>query len=380
MSTAVEGCVTPVTPPPRQVRTVDSDEWSNDTIDEFASSEESSPKHNGALSDSSSKPFVLPAMFTDHTEEVGVVRLYEELGVVSQGRVPESLCSSSTGATLGSLEQTPIDLSPDNTPSEPDVIISDTKCAIIDKLSAEGSGPVPGAYCIRCESPTAYSAGEEYSVSEEGDLGNGHVTDVDSTIVQESSSPTSKSTSPVREHLHSPPPTSLTRRGHSPSPSVDSWHLTLDSSTEEELVTAHTHSSDSDQTLTPEPKRLKLNTGDHQTGSEDHQTGSEDHHPSVTSTVMCSSTNGDSDHLKRDKRSLSVEIIEHRVIDYIDLTQDQPSLSEDREWRCEGGVVGKCDVSPSDSQQSRSLSPLCLPPTPGRENVDSILERKNIAF
>lgn len=350
-SAATESNATAVTPRTREKRAEDINECSNDTIDEFASSEESHcSTHNETSFDSSTgmKPFMLPAMFMDNVSECS------EGDVGRQGRIPESLCSSNS-ATLGSLEQTPIDLSPETTPTDPDVSITHITSRKItgepSALEEEENELRSAAYCVRCESPTLWNVliPDRKTVSK-----NGQSAHTDSTDRGQSSLLTSLPVSP-------------TGRGCSPSPSNHSWHLTLESSTEDDRVT---DSSDTDQTLTPEPKRVKLDCHDHQTTNEDHHTSEK--------TV----------HHEREKRSLSVEIIEHRVIDYIDLTQDPPSPCDGScglRTAGEGGVGRNslsCELedSPSDSQQSSSLSPPYLPPTPGREKVDSILERKSIAF
>ncbi len=312
------------------------DECSNDTIDDFASSEDTDTpilEHSFSTNTSPVKLFTLPSMLTDCTTE---------LEGAKQDCMPPSLGSSGS-ATLGSLEQTPIDLSPENLPlSDFDIsFVSDE-----DNGSKDGED-VANTYCIRCNSPVQYDKEDREAIIPEK-VENEQFCGIENPLLTLKHDIEQVST---KDRLS--PNSDL---------SYTDWHLTLESSMEENITSLDTEDSDKttdDDIFSPEPKRPKLNDIYNMPTTHRHRS-----------------------------RSLSVEIVEHRLIDFIDLTQDQSSSgtsSVDESKPGQATVEQRsvhCDrCSPcSSSRQSRSLSPFCLPPTPGREGVDSILERNSIAF
>ncbi len=315
------------------------DEYSNDTIDDFASSEDTDTpvlEHSFSTNTSPVKLFSLPCMLTDCTTEC------YELEEAKQHCMPPSLGSSGS-ATLGSLEQTPIDLSPENLPlSDFDIsFVSDE-----DNGSKDGED-VANTYSIRCNSPVQYDKADRESIIPEK-VENEQFCNIENPLLTLKHDIEQVST---KDRLS--PNSDL---------SYTDWHLTLESSTEENITSLETEDSDKttddDNIFSPEPKRPKLSDIYNMPTTHRHRS-----------------------------RSLSVEIVEHRLIDYIDLTQDQSSSGTSSVDEAKPGQVTVeqrsvyCErCSPCSSRQSRSLSPFCLPPTPGRERVDSILERNSIAF
>ncbi len=300
------------------------DECSNDTIDDFASSEETDTPILEQTFSTSTSPvkFTLPSMLTGcpGTED-------NELEGDKQECMPQSLGSSGS-ATLGSLEQTPIDLSPENSP------LSDFNISFVNKDngSKDGEDVANMYHCIRCNSPVQYDDRKdpEYIVPEK--VENKQFCDIENQpSLKQDVEPNS-------------------------DPSDNDWHLTLESSIEDNITSVSTDDSNrtnDDEVFTPEAKRRKL--------SDRYNVPTIHRHRS---------------------RSLSVEIVEHRLVDFIDLTQDQSSSgnSSIEEAKPRQRSVSREGYSPCSSRHSRSLSPFCLPPTPGREGVESILERNSIAF
>ena len=443
----------------------DSDDLSDDTIDEFVSSEEVNSQDlqrtfsNCAKQGTLSNSYTLPSMLTGCASES--IILVESKSSHVQGSV-----GSSGSATIGSLEQTPIDLSPENTPSD------STSFDWIKKKSED----VPVEHtkgdkdAVKEECPKSDHEGfSDYYCKDKG---------------KESASPQAKTS---RKSDVSP------SESDSQSLSDDGWHLTLESSAAEEDIVpvpeglspanvltkySDTDAIYADKTATPQAKRTKLNRDVFDRESSCTDTESETDSATSTTAIPTSRKpfRNNNDHCQEARRrSLSVEIIEPRVTAYIDLTQDYQSSSQLSlpdatscntappakdilllthntpqflNTKCCKGNVSSCtcimtnalpcetsnvanmerssgqslkDISLTEHKclksdtaiiigeeepivalsQTRDLvpieecdtidyeeytptsgqgSPLCLPPTPGREGVDSILDRKNIAF
>ena len=451
------------------VATGDSDGLSDDTIDEFVSSEEINSQDlqrtfsNCAKNDTQSKSFALPSMLTECDSESIVL-------IESKPSRVHGSVGSSGSATVGSLEQTPIDLSPENTPSD------STSLEFI-KTSQEKSEYVPIEHTKnKITKEDARFFRDEYPKSDQEGVNNYGYEDRG----KESTSPQAKMSRISDVPLSGSNDQSL---------SDDEWHLTLESSADEEIVPASEGLSSAnmygdsnavcvDTSATPQAKRTKLNNDNLDRESSFTDTESETDSATCTS-IMTVPTSGkcfhkDNDHCQDERqRSLSVEIIEPIVTAYIDLTQDYQSLSElsdatgnneapptkvgdivpkiltqnvckdndassciatdslphqssnlERSYRHsiqlskdnsltdhnrfepDTNIVGEEGPSPSVTVRSQTRghvpieecdtidyedhtpsssfsgqsSPLFLPPTPGREGVDSILNRKNIAF
>jgi len=239
------------------------EDYSNETIDEFASSEEASQPPDDVFKEFITPRLVnLPSMFTDCP--------LEDLDPMRQA----SSAGSSNSATVGSWTQTQIDLSPEYSPA-----------LDISSITEDSVDTV------------------EYQTLQEAE----------------------DSTNPTDHLLNTTTTYHLVN-----TVAIDTHHSPHNDHLEADDCTSVSTCCES-----PSPKRIKV-TDKHKQN---------DHQKQTTSN------------------SSSVEIV-NEVIEYIDLTQDSNDGASDN---C-------CDRS------SRSLSPNVLPPTPGREKVDSILERKNIAF
>lgn len=450
------------------VATKESDDQSNDTIDEFISSEEvSSESLQKTFStcikkDTSSNFFTLPSMWTECESDSELTVLVDSKPSHTHGSA-----GSSGSATIGSLEQTPIDLSPENTPSD---TVSVTVSIEYNKRKLNGD-------IISVEhnksNSTIKATLERFSKADQ----KACVDRVDTNAFPSST------------------PNVSSQESNSQSLRDDDWHLTLESSVEEDSAPATEnpsftdeltntiiaysgpHSAEDDEIATPQAKRTKLNHHhtDHESSCTDTESETDSETVTLTTDVATSTKLHDNDDRCQEtrRRSLSVEIIEPKITAYIDLTQEDqlssqpsdvtglnkappakdstvthmnPQFLDDRVFKhsnvssciatdstphnnktskrsalapkensLEGLkrlepdiiVVGEeepfshsarvqsptrdyvsieeCDTidyeanTPASSFSGQG-SPLCLPPTPGREGVDSILDRKNIAF
>ncbi len=312
------------------------DECSNDTIDDFASSEERDADSPFSLFSSPVRSFNLPSML--------------RLSPVGVRSVPSDSLSSSFGSgTLGSFEQTPIDLSPQyHSPSDTDTSLLE------DKL---GGSKLGGSKLGGSKKDVASSC----NVS--------RLSTPDDTIKHIELSSLEQKYSPDSSH------------------SVNEWHLTLECSSDATtadsdntgVVTPNTKRldrTDSNNTgvVTPNAKRLKLS-----------RTDSDDTGVVTPNAKRLKLSRTDSDVIILDTEQLyrahTSTNIECEVIDFIDLTQDSLSTCLSAATSVETSPHNNSLHSSFDSnRQSRSLSPFCLPPTPGREGVDSILERSTFLF
>ncbi len=347
-----------------------SDECSDDTIDDFASSEEKDTDAPFSTSLSLMKSFHLPSMLTNNS-----------VCVKSEGVRGDSVPSSLGSATLGSLEQTPIDLSPQYY----------SQSHIDTSLSTANNN---------CGGSKEREGQNRRRKEREEDEGSKERENVASSCSNISSSSTPDNTIKYGSSSRESSQNSLLY--------ANEWHLTLECSSDEtdsgdiEIVNPNSKLSRTDSgdidVVNHNSKRHKSSRNDCKTVAKRLRTDSDNADigtpnpkrlkPSRTdsedSDVVILDTNRFKESKTDHQSSQQCEgyINKHTLIDFIDLTQDSLSSTT----TCHS-ITSSVDTSPSndnslrnENRQSRSLSPFCLPPTPGREAVDSILERSTFLF
>lgn len=409
------------------------DVHSEDTIDEFVSSEECrSQGLNRSFSNylpnkTALEPFILPSMLTEHASESITLLDYKP----ARTQIPEG---SSGSATVGTFEQTPIDLSPGNTSTTSSVPTSSS-------VKSSQNSCIDNSNKVAVESIGVIYFGESAS----GADCNIHGESLYEHICKQSTSSQRKRS--LRDCL-------CNENSHSSLDGNDEEH-TIDTANQARTSTPLPFSSDKtnahlcvkadttsdDSSITPKPKRAKVCQFEKEMSHSSSLSSEAKCDPSISTSVT---TLDYSKEVSHGSISSVLEIIEPtRTVHYIDLTHDDDDdeclsdaphatvneiitkstifgdvtpcdvhgdtpvvlvkktlsktkqiptvsplesdiISEEDRGICptrDSVTIGGLETVEGSSTRSNELgSPLYLPPTPGREKVDSIFDRKNIAF
>ena len=352
-----------------------NDDQSDDTIDEFASSEEKPLKRmfsSSSKETSLPKRFALPSMMSaQHRDEVGLSKL----------AFSNYQTSSSDSASASLLEQTPLDLSLEGSPGTPTNcvnggVMKESALNLRSKIS------IVEEQAARRETTSSRDSQDEWCLT------------LDCSSLEDEDTPTPSVPLNHATPTSDVPQSTPVQVGTTPTPGRVHDTKTNRQSKKKEIKSKHaaatedgTEQTPTEHTVTVTPRKLfqdnKSNTLVQKTTIPVEKTTTQDNFIDLTQEdddeIYTPNLSLNNDHhrmcTKTDQR---LRVLEPDVIIIDDSAQSSSNSSIPSQLEKDSDTTFYDDES--SIPEGVAGSPLFLPPTPGREEVSSILQRRSIAF